>query len=418
MSVNVLDEGILPPQLTTVRDLDLLSVTTSGPDPQAAYARLQEQWGMVAPVEIEPGVPAWLVMGHPEICAIARDETNYSRDPRNWRWHRDGLLAADAAILAYCPPEPRNASFHHDGETRARLRQALDDALAALPEKAVVEYADTVCTRIIGELPDSGPLDLVADYGVKVGFLSMAAVFGFDHATATRLMADSMIISKLLPGALEARQRIGQVLMEHVRSRRGTPGRDLTTLMADHPGLESDLEVIDSIAVPVHGAASFVGAFISRTLHLLVADARFAERWGRGRLHVDEALDEVLWRDTPVPNAPAPRFAMVDHELDGKLVRAGDAIVLAVSAANHDPRVHTGDPWDEVGNRSHLAWSLGPHACPAPRQARLITRTAVQRVLRDLDVHLAVSQQEIRWAPSPWARHPVSLPVNYHRRAG
>ena len=62
-----------------------LVLTTTSPDPRSVYRKLREEWGVVAPVELEPGVNAWLVMGWEEICHVVRRERLFSRNPRNWR---------------------------------------------------------------------------------------------------------------------------------------------------------------------------------------------------------------------------------------------------------------------------------------------------------------------------------------------
>jgi hypothetical protein len=72
----------------------------------------------------------------------------------------------------------------------------------------------------------------------------------------------------------------------------------------------------------------------------------------------------VLWRDPPTANLPA-RFALRDTVLAGQAIEKGDALILGFTAANADPRVHGDDQWGELGNRSHLAFSAGPHMCPA-----------------------------------------------------
>ncbi|HWM73588.1 MAG TPA: hypothetical protein VNQ53_07600, partial [Nocardioides sp.] len=77
-------------------------------------------------------------------------------------------------------------------------------------------------------------------------------------------------------------------------------------------------------------------------------------------------------------------------------------------------RVHTDDPWLETGNRSHLAWSAGPHACPAQRPGRMITRIAVDTALHQLpDVSLAIPADDVTVLPSPWTRCPAALPVRF-----
>ena len=153
-------------------------------------------------------------------------------------------------------------------------------------------------------------------------------------------------------------------------------------------------------------------SWIAQTLRLLLVDDRFAARVEGGRLDLDDALDDVLWRDPPMSNMPA-RYALTDLELGGRRIARGDALILAFAAGNADPDVHTGDPWLEQGNRSHLAWSVGPHACPADRAGRLITRTAVDTALDQLhQLHLTPGAR-ITLQPSPWTRCPATLPVRF-----
>jgi cytochrome P450 len=157
--------------------------------------------------------------------------------------------------------------------------------------------------------------------------------------------------------------------------------------------------------------------WIAQALRLMLSDPRFLGRLGGWRPGVDDALDEVLWRDPPMANMPA-RYALRDTELAGQLVKRGDALILGLMAANNDPEVHADDPWTELGNRSHLAWSTGPHACPAQVPARIITRAAVDTALSLLPgIQLAVPADQLTPRPSPWTRCPTTLPVHFTPRS-
>lgn len=406
-------------ELSRVSQLVDLSATTAGPDPSRVYEDLRARWGNVAPVQMEPDVPAWLVQGYREFATVARnDGTLFSRDTQHWRLHREDRLPKNAAIWAYTPPIENKpwSSFHHDGETRARLRRPLDDALEALPDKSVKERTEHVCGLLLDRLGDEGTADLVREYATQVAFGAMASLFGFDPDTAEQMRQDSAtIMQKYGPQTTAARTRMGQALMSHVAARHAEAAVDLTSEFVRHPSFLNGREVADSMTVPLIAASEFLTAWIALTLRLVLTDERFSARWQRGRIDLDQALDEVLWRDTPVPNSCLPRFATQDLVLGGAQVREGDALVLAMAGANRDPAMFTDDL--EIGNRSHLAWGTGPHACPAQRQARLITRTAVQRIRQELTLTLDVPVDQIRWATTPWVRHPQSLPVRYRREA-
>lgn len=112
-------------------------------------------------------------------------------------------------------------------------------------------------------------------------------------------------------------------------------------------------------------------------------------------------------------NFPA-RYALHDTELGGRTIRCGDVLVLGLAAANADPAVRPSDPYDMLGNRAHLAFSSGAHACPAQVPARLIAKTAVETALRGLpEVRLSVPDGELPWRASPWTHCPASLPVSF-----
>ncbi|MGK5501480.1 hypothetical protein ACSNOF_26740, partial [Streptomyces sp. URMC 125] len=83
-------------------------------------------------------------------------------------------------------------------------------------------------------------------------------------------------------------------------------------------------------------------------------------------------------------------------------------------AANTDPEVLPDGGRPVTGNRAHMAFGAGPHTCPAREQARLITRTAVT-VLRERlpDMRLAVPEDRLVWASSPWTRGLAALPVRF-----
>jgi cytochrome P450 len=363
-------------------------------------------------------IPAWLVLGHAENCQVMRDEAQFSRNAANWRWNYDSLLPAGTAIGTFAPAKPRPTSFYHDDTERERLRAPLDDAIEALDERAVRESTQFMCGRVLDRMGPSGEGDLVKAYCGPVGYLAMTATLGFDLETGAELMADSAaVVSGDGDQVAQAQARTAGIVLAHIQKRREDRGQDLISHLVNHKNFVHDGEIATSAIVPVSAAAIFLTAWITQTLHQVLADRKLGARFAGGRLTLDGALDEALWRRSPIAQSPAPRYARNDLELGGRLIRKGDALVMGIAAANADPAVHTDDLWDEVDNRSHLSWGTGPHACPAPRLARLIARTAVDYLLRNMEVTLHVPDDGLPWASSPWVRHPAQLPVTWHQAA-
>jgi cytochrome P450 len=385
--------------------------TTMTTDPQSAYDELLRRWGVVAPVELEPGVNAWLVMGHQELCQVVRNEQVFSRDPNNWRLFTEGVVPPDSPLGPMM--FPRDNCYYADGDKHRRLRAPLVEGLLGLDEHRVSRQVRATCGQLVGGFADRGTADLVGEYAAVLPMLCVAGLFGISiedgHKLHQAVLAMVSSAAESQGPAMELERILNSVLAAH----REHPRDDLTTAFLNHPNLHTDYEVQQSIVVMIAASFQSVMNWTAQTLQLMLADQRFAGRVRGGRLDLDDALDEVLWRDPPTANMPA-RFALVDCEVGGMPIERGDALILGIAAANSDPRVQSNDPWLQVGNRAHLAWSAGPHACPAQRSSRMIARIAVETVLRQLhDVTLAVPAEQLALMPSPWNRCPASLPVRF-----
>lgn len=393
------------------RGLTPLAEAVGAHEPRDVYRALREQWGNVAKVELEPGVPAWLVMGYREMLTITRNEQIFSRDGRNWRDLNDGIVSPHSGLL---PMMGWRASvIGSDGPEHRRLRQPLDDGIARIDQRRTRREVEQLCQELIAGFSERGSADLVNDYATVVPMLALASLFGLDSAGGHELLQALIALFGSADDSQDGNRQFEEILLDHLRAKQRDPGQDLTTTFAGHPNLENEAEQLQSIVVMISAGNETVTAWIAHTLRLLLTDPRFAARLHGGRLGVDDALDEALWRDPPMNNMPA-RYAMRDTELGGQYIRRGDCLILGIGGANDDPAIRPDDGSTEPGNRSHLAFSAGPHVCPAQVPARLITRTAVNTALHLLpDIRLSVPATDVTWRPSPWTRIPTALPVEF-----
>jgi cytochrome P450 len=400
-----------PVPLSQMTGLTRLSDTTTCNDPQAAYQRLRSQWGVVAPVQLEPGVPAWLVMGYAEICHVVRHERLFSRDPHNWRDLSDGVVAPDSGLGPMM--FPRDNAYFKDGDVHRRLRAPLDQAVTGLDQRRMGRQVRAICADLIASFVGQGHADLVSDYASVIPMLAVADLFGLDVALGHELRQCLLALFGSGSDSQAGNRRFEEILTNVMRARQAEPATDITTSFVRHPNLAGDYEIMQSMVLMISAGYETTTSWIAQALRLMLADPRFAGRVRGGRLDVDDALDEVLWRDPPMANMPA-RFALRDLDLGGQPIQRGDALILGLAAANSDPRVRTGDSWIEQGNKSHLAWSTGPHTCPAHVPARIIARAAVDTALHLLpDIRLTIEADDVALIPSPWTRCPASLPVTF-----
>lgn len=406
-----------PPSGPTVRlgdvtDRTLLVETTAAADANAVYERLRQRWGSVAPVELEAGVPAWLVLGHSAAVGVLRDDRTFIKDPSIWRGHAEAPLGPESTLHLVLAKAPKPTLADADGPKHARLRPPVDDALEEIDETRAGAITRRLCGMLIDRFQDRGRADLVAEYAAVVPFLVLSELDGLEPTQAQRLQE---ITRSIFEGGAETRaltDELRGIVTGHIAHSRALGTRDIAGVLSVHENFHTDLERAQTLTAITAAATESLMAWIAQTLVLVLSDPRFSHRISGGRLHIDDALDEVLWRSTTNPNL-MPRFAVRDVVIDDKLIQRGDPVVVAVHAANHDPLVQSDDPWDTVGNRAYLSFGAGVHRCPAPRLGRVVSRIAVAELLQRLQVTLVGDPDEVEWATSPWMRFPARLPVTF-----
>jgi hypothetical protein len=68
-----------------------------------------------------------------------------------------------------------------------------------------------------------------------------------------------------------------------------------------------------------------------------------------------------------------PRVALEDIEIDGRVIRAGDGVILPAEIVNRDPAVLPAPDRLDIrrGARGHVAFAFGPHQCQGQNLARV-----------------------------------------------
>ncbi|MCZ7414137.1 cytochrome P450 [Streptomyces sp. WMMC897] len=375
------------------------------------YEELRLRHGPVAPVTVAPGIDAWLVLGHRELLRLTREEQDFSHDPRRWTLLREGRVPADSPILPMVGWRP--ALLFADGQQHRRMRAAVSDALSRINGHELRRTVRATAERLISTFAERGEADLVPHFARKLPMEVITRLLGLDERTGQRLVHAIAGTVGANADSANASRRMGEILGQLIEDKRRSPGNDVTSALLGHPARLTDEEVLHNLVVMFVAGNQTTVNWIATTLRILLTDPAFRSSLTGGHLTVDDALDLVLWRFPPTQNFPA-RYATRDLSFGGQDIRAGDMLILGLAAANADPGVLPGDGRPVIGNRSHLAFGAGPHACPAQDPARLITRTAVDTVRHRLpDMELSVSEHELAWVKSPWTKGLAALPVRF-----
>ncbi|WP_165988581.1 cytochrome P450 [Streptomyces sp. YIM 98790] len=382
-----------------------------GPDfalrPEDAYQVLRAA-GPVAWAEIAPGVTALVVTSHRAAITLLHDTATYSKDSRSWAALNNGLVPPDSPVLALMAFRP--SLLYADGEAHRRLREAMDHCLARISLHALRRTTQTHATTLIERIAPAGQAELMADYADTLPLLVFADLLGCPAEFSARMVTACQGMINAGATAAQAAADLAQCLAELIALRHRSPGRDVTTWMLDHPHRLSDEEVLHQLVVLVGAGTIPTAAWLASGLRLLLTDPAYAGDLAGGAVTVRRAMEQVLWTHSPMANFSA-HYARHATHLHGVPVPPGVPVLISHAATG------TGTALPETGydNRAHLAWSAGPHRCPADSHAAVIAQTSIETVLDQL-WDLEPTAAAVPNRPGPFHQCPAAMPVRFRPR--
>ncbi|MET7320353.1 cytochrome P450 [Streptomyces sp. NPDC005549] len=376
-------------------------------DPHAAYRSMRRTHGPLVPVDLAPGVPATLVIGYYQARRILNDPLHFPADPRAW----------EKLIPATCPVRPmmewRPNALRSGGAEHARYRAANTQAIDQVDQHGLRALVEQVASDAINGFRAVGSADLLTQYSFPIAFRVLSALLGCPDEIGQRI-ADGMAKIFDTTNADQGNLILAQAVSDLVTLRRTHPGDDITSRLALHPVELSDEEMSHQLVTLYGAGIEPMTNLISNTILKILTDEEFSADLHAGLSTVRDALDAVLYTDPPMANY-CISYPPYPIDVEGVLLPADQPVVISMAAANNDPALTEGVPAGQHGgNRAHLAWSIGPHTCPARSHAYLIAETAVTHLLDALpETDLARPAAELTWRPGPFHRALESLPVTF-----
>lgn len=380
-------------------------------DPGGLYEKLRAEHGPVAPVRLEGDVPAWLVLGFRENMELTRNPGRFTRDSRTWRGWSEYGIGEDHPLVPIIGWRPDVVSY--DGEEHQRLRAAVNECLTRFDRHGTRRHVQRYANQLIDGFVEKGSADLVSEFAVYLPMLVLTRLIGLGEEHGPKLV---QAVAGMVKGGQEAyayNQYIISTLQELTVQRRRTPGHDLASWFVQHPSGLNDEEVLNHLRLVIVLGYETTTNLVSNTLRMVLTDPRFRASLTGGLMTLPDAVEQMLWDDPPLLVCPA-RFATHDMQFADKEIHAGDMLLSGIFAGNYDPEMRPDPTAPMYGNRSHLAFSRGPHECSGQEIARAITDTGVDMLLNRLpDMHLAVPEEQLTWTAVTWSRHLDALPVKF-----
>ncbi|MFJ8044821.1 cytochrome P450 [Kitasatospora sp. NPDC096147] len=380
-------------------------------DPSGLYEKLRAEHGAVAPVLLHGDLPAWMVLGHSANLTAMRNPSRFSRDSRRWSAFQRNEVAMDSPLMPILAWQP--LCLFADGAEHRRLRGAVTDGLDRFDRRGMRRYVTRFADQLVDGFTGRGAADLVKEFAEHLPMLVMTQLIGMPEEYGPNLVKAARDMMLGTETAIASNEYVAATLRQLVDRKRLEPGNDLASWLIQHEAALTDDELMEHLRLVLLAANETTVNLIADTLRMVLTDSRFRANLSGGHMTLPDALDQVLWDSPPLSMIPG-RWATIDTDLGGRQIKAGDMLLLGLAAGNVDPEVRPDLNTPLYGNRSHLAFSGGPHECPGQDVGRAIAETGIDVLLTRLpDLRLAVREEELNWSGAWLARHLTGLPVRF-----
>ncbi|HKQ92753.1 MAG TPA: cytochrome P450, partial [Blastocatellia bacterium] len=168
---------------------------------------------------------------------------------------------------------------------------------------------------------------------------------------------------------------------------------------------EADAIVANGIGF-LSQAYDATAGLIGATLLALASRPEIRDQVGADPELLSPVIQEVLRYDSPVQNTR--RFLAEDGIVAGEKMKAGDAILVILAAANRDPSVNPNPERFDIFRKERRIFSfgVGAHACPGEALATTIAKAGVERLIAS-GVVLEGLNETITYRASANARIPI-----------
>jgi cytochrome P450 len=354
------------------------------------------------------GHEAWLFTDYARVRELLNDD-------RLGRSHREPATAArtgDSALFG-----GPLGDFDTEATDHARMRALLQPHFSPKHLRALIPRVDGLTSRLLNELQKHGPpADLHAQLALPLPILVICELLGVPYSDRDQFRTWA--------------QDAGNV-RDHDRSERGLAelfayGRRLVEYKRAHPG-----DDVMSRLCATDGVSDEDAATMSMFL-LFAGHETTVVQIGLGAVLLLTNRDQwcaLLDNPALIPNAVEellraastgggvggiPRYARTDFDIDGVAIRAGDLVLLDISAANHDPVVFADPQRVDIARKdgAHLTFGHGGRYCIGAPLARIELKAVfAQLIPRFPSLHVTVDPARLPTRRDVLAGGLVELPV-------
>ncbi|MFF8644111.1 cytochrome P450 [Streptomyces sp. NPDC015345] len=359
-------------------------------DPPEELARLRAEQPL-ARLHFPDGHLGWLATSHSVVRSVLADPRFSSR-------YELMHLPYESELSGQLGPAPVGDLTGLDAPEHTRYRRLLTGKFTVRRMRLLTERVEQISADHLDAMERHGPtLDLVKAYAQPIPTLMICELLGVPYADREFFRRQTEILMTQGTGEAEllAAMTAGQeYLHQLVLAKRAEPTDDL---LGDLTGTDLSDEELAGIGNFLLGAGldTTANMIAYGTFALLSHPDQFAAL--RDDPGLAESAVEELMRYLTIAQTGA-RTALEDVEVAGRLVRAGETVVVSMEAANRDPARFPAPDTLDVRRKAtgHLGFGHGIHQCLGQQLARIELRVALPAlVTRFPTLRLAAAPEDI-----------------------
>jgi cytochrome P450 len=379
-------------------------------NPYPAFAQLRAA-GPLVPISRSIGRQMWMVTQFELAVQVLKDRRfcvdPASLVPANDQRFRQGFILERSMITV-------------DDPDHARLRTLVSKAFTPRYIESLRPRIQSIADELLDAVQAKGGMDLVAEYAYPLPINVISDMLGIPQGDRNQIRAWSEVIARngddpQRAAKLEAFARYVRGL---VAEKHRAPQNDLASQLVqiEEAGDRLDEgELLSMVALLIFAGHETTSNLIANGALALLDHPEQITRLKADPSLIPSAVEEMLRFCGPVVS-PAPRYAVEDVEIGGQQLHRGDALMVLIASADHDPGQFSDPEELDIARElnRHIAFGQGIHYCLGAPLARLEGEIAFASLLRRMpEIHLAVPREEIQWNASFVLRGVASLPVEF-----
>jgi len=317
---------------------------------------------------------------------------------------------------------PHASMLTLDDPDHARVRNVVAEAFLKRASGGTAIISRVIEAQL-ARLAGRASFDVINDYAARIPIRVLGTLLGVEEEWLDELKrwteagqgafdpTNSAEVERL---AIEGRRGILGAFKRIMEERRTEPRDDLVSdLLAarDNGAPIADHEILHNLyALLVAGHLTTADMIGNGVMMLLThPDARDAIM--KDHKLMATAIEEILRYNPPISNTA--RFPKEPGVIGGCPYKAGDALTVAVMAANHDPDKFDDPHKFDITRRPnpHLAFGAGAHICIGAPLARVEGQMAILRLFETFPNLRRAEDGPLDWRPIPGIRGLAKLDV-------